>query len=291
MSLIDKTISFSEVFVLSLEVSSEISSKYFHQFLLTNLKLNNYNITSDTKIFYKYIPQTLSYDIYLIETKLKEFYLYWDLFAQYNTNNNLIITDEYFLVFKDGEFLLSKANKNYTKEDIQYYLAYTYKFTPDTTYYFSNKELSALYTQNNLLFNNQFKPLYTNNTFYYYLIYLCIVIISSLYLYNQYFKISSIDQQKKILKNLKNQYHTKLLNQTKISNKSKIFLELNKYLSLYHIKILNFKFNQQLNITLLSKNKQQLYDFIGSYNKKINIQTLKYIDKKNIYLMELEIEY
>jgi hypothetical protein len=305
MILDDSIISFTNLNLISIEVTNKISSKYLNEFIKTSLKTHNISLEPHSKIFIKFIQEANIYEIYIINTLINNPFIMQQIFKSYYKKDNTIsidifITKDFFVVYKNKEFYLSKKNKQYTKNDIINYLKFTYKLQIDNIYMIDDEELKRL---KQAFLNNSYNLEYisfNNHGYIYFLLYFLTSVVFSAYIfYYQPLKYSKIQSQQpniisndiKQLQNLKQQY--KKLSTKVIKNKqlSKKIIELFNYLKLNKIHITKIEYKQQLYITIVAKQKKFLYDFLAIYDKKIKIINLIKLEDNKNFSMDIQIEF
>lgn len=304
-----KVISSSFISTLHIDVTEEIDPKYLNESISTNIENDTTVKTSSTTYFlYRYIKECLSYEVLVFDTPyLNNFSIEPFIFRSYYDNTailsttDLFITEKYFVVYQNKEFLLLKNISNINSDDAKIYLEQKYQFKIDNTIIISTQELENLSVKyientnsNNVSKKDTFFKLYKNNTFYYfiYFIFFCMIIFG----YLIYDKNSNNipDGSKATQETTQEKNYKKLLAIYKKHNSTIIenTLELFKYLKLNKIIItsINYK-NSKTNISIINKDKSKLLDFTTMYNKTIDIKSLKFDKESSLYTMEIAIEY
>ena len=299
-----KVIDYSFITTFHITVSEEISSKYINQFIRTTVSNSDIDTDENSYLYYNFLPYSSSYEILIFNKNFKGKFIlepfmllsYYPIDKQINSTD-LFITENYFVLFKDKEFILLKNITNIEKDDIQSYIEQSYNLTIDNTIALSKddiKKLKNLYLKNNYDINYNFLKLQKENSFKYfiYFILLSSTIFGYLLFNKTYTKKQIILPTKK--ENLEEKNYKNLLNIYKKHDQNLInkTIDLFKYLKLNKITITSLKYsNKKLNLNINHKDKNKLLAFTTIYNKKIDIKSLNFLKETKNYKMEISIEY
>ncbi len=295
-----KVIDSSFISTLRVDVSEEISSKYLIKFIRTNIENSDLTIDDNSYFYFTFIDSALCYEILVFTIPKNENFILepFSLINYYKedkdvTSVDLFITNNYFTIFKNKEFILLKKISNINPQDVQIYLEQSYKIKIDQTIILPNNFTSI---QNNLQTTLKYKffRYKEDNSFRYFLLFS--LLCSTLFSYILFDKISNPQQitpvtKQQVLLDTKYDKLTKIY----IKHNNKIItntIDLFNYLKLNKITITTFKYaNNKLNIDIVNKEKNKLFDFTTMYNGKIDIQSLNYLPDNQIFKMGLTIEY
>ena len=288
-------ISFKKLSILSINVENKISSKYFVDFIKTSLKLHQQEILPSTKIYISFVSEANIYEIFIINSYYDKIYLELQIFQNISSKKiDLFITDDFFVVYKEKKLYLAKQNKNFSVDDIVYFLNFTYKLKVDNIYYYDSSEFEIL--------KNRFKTskkrilnyisLEKSYQHIYFIIYLLLLFLFGGYvIFAQLNTLNQRDNIKNIyrLQNLKDRYKSLLQKHQNNPILYKLIVEFFDYLKLYKITLYKLKIDNKFSATIGAKEKTNLYNFISSYKKKIKIKKI-YKDRL-INFMDIKIEF
>lgn len=268
------------------KVTEEISQKHLKSFFQTALIQANLKIEKNTKVFYSFIKEVNLYEIYIFQTTEKNPLLEIQLFENYQNFDEtlenkytLFITNKSFAIYLNKKVILAFENKNYQESDILKFIQFTYKITIAETIMIADEEFNKL-KQN----TSNLKPLHYINLansyeHYYFLVYLVVLIVSSLYFYT----ISYTQTIPKAQTEIKQEQP---YNNQKIALKFTQFIEK---LNSKNIKLEDLSYDKKL-CAKIQSNNQNLYDFLAIYKKDMKIIKLEKIDD-NLIFAEVEIEF
>lgn len=292
------------IYSLSFEVTEKISPKNLTKFIKTNILNENIDINQNTFYYIKYLDSSTSYEVVLFNDCTIDKFIFepFLLLGYYYNNeiknkNDIFITQDYFALFINQEFITYKNIKNETIEDISIYVSQTYNISIDNLITVSKEEISIfrknyfLYQNNNIDFNYQ--NFNKTDSFKIFQIYL--VVVTLIFGYILYEKLS-INQKIVIIKpeqNISNK-NIKLLEKIYIKHKKNKIIEdtttLFKYLKINHIKIETINIKKDIvYTTFISKDKRRLYNILTIYNNT-KIKSINFDKDKSIYSMIVEIK-
>lgn len=291
------------IYSLSIPVTEKISSRNLTQFIKTNISNKNIDIDHNTFYYFQYLDSSKSYEIVVfndcnIENFIFEPFLILGYYYENNikNRNDIFITQNYFALFINQEFIIYRNIKNETIEDISIYVSQTYNISIDNFINISEKEITIfrknyfLYLHNNIDFNYQtFNKIDSFKIFQIYLL-----VATLIFGYILYKKVSPNQKviivkpkqniSNKTIKLLKKRY-MKHKNNKIIKNSVTLF----KYLKINHIKIETINIKKDIAYTtLISEDKRRLYNILTIYNNT-KVKSINFNKKKSIYSMVVEI--
>lgn len=285
----------------SIQVKEKINKKFLQSFLETSLNKNN--ITQDKNQYYYYIflEDNLSYEILTFNTNGKKDFIPepFLLFEYYNNKKetkgfDLFLLNNYFVLFKDKRLILYKKLNIANKGDILLYLNQVYSIEPTNIIELSSSRLKEY--QKNFSLSNKDKRIklhnfYRNNSFKYFSYFLISSFIILGYLiFHDYtnpniatdkYKLKNIESK---YKNIKIKYNTKKITQQ--------LIDLFGYLKINGIYIEKINIDKGIvSTSIFHKIKGKLFDFTTIYSKNVRINSISHIKEKDIYKMEIKIEF
>ena len=285
-------------------VSEEISPQYLPEFIRTSIFNSNIDTDENSWLYYKFLPSTLSYEILIFNHEFKNnFILEPFIFLSYYKNDieinttDLFITDKYFVLFKNKEFILLKNITNIEKDDIQRYIEQSYEIKIDNKIVLTKDEINQI--KNNHLIDNpkikyNFIKLHKKNSFRYFLYFICLCTICFTYIiFTKTDNKNDINIQSN-KDSLETKYYNKLLTIDK-NHKSNLInktIDLFKYLKINKITIESLKYyKSKVHLNIVHNDKRKLLDFTTIYNQKVDIKSLNFIEDTQKYKMDISIEY
>jgi len=282
------------IFSLSIPVSEKISNKHLTNFLKINISNNNININKNTFYYLKYLESSKTYEItifndYNIENFIFEPFFLLNYYNNKNiqNSNDLFITNSYFALFINKEFITYKTIKNESIDDIIIYLSQSYNISIDNTITIKDENFKL----ENGNRNYNYKTFNKNNSFKIFLIYLFLITLIFGYLiYEKLEPKEVIVKQNKTNSNIKNQRLEKVYQNHKNRKIVEKTIKLFKYLKINKITIeeLNIK-NKICYSDLISKDKSRLFDILTIYNKT-KIISINFDKDRDLYIMRVEIK-
>ena len=269
---------------LSIKVSSKISAKYLKDFFKTQFELHSIIYDDTDMVYYNFIESLNIYEILLFKTISKNTIIEPLLPLYFKKDGvNIFIFNHFFVVFKDNSFFAYKSIENETNEDIVLYTEQTYDIKIDNTIEI-NQEL-----YNQLLDNKPIKIKYLklNNNIDFNIFIMFILIISGIcfYIFNLKKDITIPTPQNNLYDKLQ------IIYKQHNPNISVNLIEFLKYLKLFKIQIEKLTYNKNsLTTILLQKDKSKFYDLFAKY-KKVKIKSIVYDKDKQLYKMDIKIEF
>jgi len=281
---------------ITVDVSSEISSKNLKEFIKTSIEIELQDNIIKNQVFVNYLQKLNKYEIYLYSAPNK-LIIPQEIFYNKLTNKkyNLFITKDFFVVYFKNNFYISKDNNHYSNDDIINYLEFTYKIDIEdiSINNISEEEVEILkkqYIQNKIQNRINYINFTSNNKYKYFLIYLftLFLIVNYYFFIYQKQEIVYISNNDITLKKIKTKYYNALMNKYK-NNKlvTNILIDIFNNLKQNQIILNSIKYNKVFYLNIQANDKNTLYKFCGMY--KCEIKNLKY--DKQIYIMDVEIEF
>ncbi len=261
---------------ITIQTTQKIKSSNLYNFFTTSIQSNDTILELDDKIFYYYIIESNIYEIYILNTKYEYINLQSSIFKYFYKNNtnttDLFITNDYFVVFKNGELYFFKENIDYEIEDIKSFIKYKYKININNTYLI-NKEQIKLYEEEFLKNNKQtiefIKPK-QSKFIWLYIVYLIILIVLFI-IYNSKFENNKVIQENKIVYEINNN----------------ILFDIIKLCNIYKLQLEKLEYKNRYIIKIKSNNKKNINKFLSYYEDKIDIKNI--YKKGKSYILEFDI--
>ena len=276
-----------ELFTLSIRVSEKIESKNLHIFLRTSI-LNSDIITSKNSFYYFYYnSNTTTYEIIVFKRDIDKFLPEPFLLAEnYLVKDNTIrvfLRDEYFLITQNHKLLIVKKVNKIEKEELSLYIKQVYKIRKfdivDDVIDLSN------FQPKNTTQSKQLFLLYPKKSFYYFCLFsISVLLLLCISIYLEKNKYNDVVIKRPII-----QKHI-----VKLDNPSIVpfVTELFTYIKSKNIRIQQvYYINNQFKTTLMHSNKSSLLEFVNEFNKNISLKYFKYDEVKDIYMLDVSLEY
>ena len=291
---------------LSQKVTQEIDSKYLLEFIKTSILNSNIPTDKNTQYYYKYIESSLSYEILIFQNNnTNNFILEPFIFlAFYDINEtvnsvDVFVSNETFVLFKNRELLVLKNVENVSNEDIKIYVYQTYNIKIDNFIQIDKETIQQLKTK--YLLNNykkidiKFHKIIENKSFTFFIIFLTVTTLLSLYILSTKMDNSNIKDSKanKSPQTVLVQNHfsklEKIYNKHNLKNIEKT-IELFKYLKLQGITLETFEYkSNKIYANIVDKQKKKLLDFITVYTEDIEINSIEFNENDSVFIMSVEI--
>lgn len=289
MENISKT---SDLNTLLINVSEKIENKNLKNFISSSLSLNNINLSNDDKLYYSYLSESNQYQFFILNNSFTALNIevlktkYLREFSLDTKNIDLFLTDEYFVIFKNQKiYYFQEINYDISEEDLRGYIKKKLNLNLDNILFIDNielYELEKIYVQKIKHSDLELFSKNKNSSLIYYILYtLLLVLFSFIYVYysqNEQKELALINKQIQAKK--QNEYQVKfkyipsLLHIIKLSKKIKNYNLL--------LKQALFK-NNNLQILISSKKKENIYAFLDEYEKGLLKNTIIYNKEKKEY--------
>ncbi|MEA3288978.1 MAG: hypothetical protein U9Q04_02255 [Campylobacterota bacterium] len=293
----------SEIQTSSLKVTEKIQSKYLLKFIERNLTDQNIKFTSNSYIYYSFLDSTLTYEIVIFNTNnYKDTILEPFIFEMLcdsmegQIRYDVFFTDHYFTLYKNGKFLLFKNIKNVAQEDIDIYVSQTYKIKINSITYIDKKHLNDLKNKykKDPKISTRYHKLIQKNSYRYFIIYLIFsFIIFSTAIIHKNTTAKEIPVQINSSKSAGQMRYTKLKKILKEhDNKTaEHIIEIFKYIKINNILLQEIVFEKAVfKLIVTHTKKNNLINFLNSYNNKSTIKSLIFDEENALYKMEIRIE-
>ena len=280
-------ISIKEISILSVSVTEEIEYKSLHLFLQSSIKNSNFEVFQNTYYTFTYNKKSSSYEIIFYNKNSNDIslepFLLFERYKKKDSITRLLVCKDYFVViYKNRVLHLKKINKSKI-EEIQVYVNQMYKISEFEVIEVSQDILDSLYTDNNIVSNIFFYPLYPRYSFVTFLIFtICTFIILILTLY--FMDTNKITERENSVPLVQEETLS-----SQIVNKSTEFFNQLKIDNIY-IEHIGYK-NNRAKIVLYHHSDKKLLDFSKKYVDVMKIKIIKYNEIKKQYIMEVVLEY
>jgi len=163
------TIQIDDISTLSIQVTEEIESKHIHTFLKTSILNDNPNVSKKTHYYFFYNQSNRMYEILYFENSLDTNVEVFDIVEKFNNNDNIVnvlISDSYFILCKNGKIIALKKIDDVKIEEIKLYIEQMYKIENFEVIVLTKKDTEQLESNSkNNSYNNCYN-LYNKKSFY-----------------------------------------------------------------------------------------------------------------------------
>lgn len=295
-----KTIDIKDIHTFSFSVSEEINDKYLLKFLRTSILDKDIPLNKNTTFYYRFLKESLTYEIVLFDTKVDSLIFEPLVFEEFYKDENiernsidLFLTKEYFCLYKEREFVFLKVIKDVSDDEIKEYISKTYNLNVSNIYNFDESKIEEL--KKEYVKNKKVKPqasfVFEDKSFTYFKLFT--LLGAFLLLGGLYFKdplVLNEETSSKDLEYYKSGYE-KLLDKHARDYDIDETRELLKYLKIYKVRLINLEYKNKKTAVLIShKNKQNLFDFISVFEKRIKINKIEFRDEEKQFFMDLVIK-
>ena len=273
---------------LEIDVSEKIDKENLKDFAFTSLKLNNKNFSNNDLIYINYIEELKQYQILLSTNAHK--YLFFQIFELFYDKEikglDLYLGDDFFCLYKDGLFYYYQAIEiSLSIDDFLEFI--NRKFNSKINNYIKIEkdyleELKEKYLLKNtktILKNINIK---NDNSFKFYLVYIFLLLFSSLYFY---FNYTDFFHKEEVVIN-EELHFEKLKNDYLFASVENDLNDILKNIKLYNLDLVLFEYKQNnIKLTLASKNKEDLYQFLKEYKETLISSSILFDENKKTYEM------
>lgn len=273
---------------LEIDVSEKIDKENLKDFAFTSLKLNNKNFSNNDLIYINYIEELKQYQILLSTNAHK--YLFFQIFELFYDKEikglDLYLGDDFFCLYKDGLFYYYQAIEiSLSIDDFLEFI--NRKFNSKINNYIKIEkdyleELKEKYLLKNtktILKNINIK---NDNSFKFYLVYIFLLLFSSLYFY---FNYTDFFRKEEVVIN-EELHFEKLKNDYLFVSVENDLNDIFKNIKLYNLDLVLFEYKQNnIKLTLASKNKENLYQFLKEYKETLISSSILFDENKKTYEM------
>jgi len=285
-----------EISTFSIKVTEEIHSSNILTFLRTSLLQSDHTITKNTTFYYSYNQNRLTYEMIIFPTNLEKNYpepfLYIDeMIKKYGDKTSYVcLTPKYFIFIENNHLELFKVIKNASIEDVRIYIAQLYDKENIEIIYFTNEQVQGLINENKKNVDDLKKykiyPLHKENGYNYFLSFFTIsaIILSFIIYFEYHYTLKNDVETQTITKTVK----SKITHFQPLYKVGPLFVKMNK--SDIITNKIYFK-NNKIELTLFHPDKDNLVKFINSLPYEVIMKSLIFDAQKNIYGMEVRIEF
>ena len=273
---------------LEIDVSEKIDKENLKDFAFTSLILNNKNFSKNDLIYINYIEELKQYQILLSTNAHK--YLFFQIFELFYDKEikglDLYLGDDFFCLYKDGLFYYYQAIEiSLSIDDFLEFI--NRKFNSkinnyikiEKAYLEELKEKYLLKNTKTILKNINIK---NDNSFKFYLVYIFLLLFSSLYFY---FNYTDFFHKEEVVIN-EELHFEKLKNDYLFVSVENDLNDILKNIKLYNLDLVLFEYKQNnIKLTLASKNKEDLYQFLKEYKETLISSSILFDENKKTYEM------
>lgn len=273
---------------LEIDVSEKIDKENLKDFAFTSLKLNNKNFSKNDLIYINYIEELKQYQILLITNNHK--YLLFQIFELFYDKEikglDLYLGDDFFCLYKDGLFYYYQSIEiSLSIDDFLEFI--NRKFNSKINNYIKIEkdyleELKEKYLLKNTKTTLKNINIKNDNSFKFYLVYIFLLLFSSLYFY---FNYTDFFHKEEVVIN-EELHFEKLKNDYLFASVENDLNDIFKNIKLYNLDLVLFEYKQNnIKLTLASKNKEDLYQFLKEYKETLISSSILFDENKKTYEM------
>ena len=273
---------------LEIDVSEKIDKENLKDFAFTSLKLNNKNFSNNDLIYINYIEELKQYQI-LLSTNAHKYLLFqiFELFYDKEIKGlDLYLGDDFFCLYKDGLFYYYQAIEiSLSIDDFLEFI--NRKFNSKINNYIKIEkdyleELKEKYLLKNTKTTLKNINIKNDNSFKFYLVYIFLLLFSSLYFY---FNYTDFFHKEEVVIN-EELHFEKLKNDYLFASVENDLNDIFKNIKLYNLDLVLFEYKQNnIKLTLASKNKEDLYQFLKEYKETLISSSILFDENKKTYEM------
>ena len=273
---------------LEIDVSEKIDKENLKDFAFTSLILNNKNFSKNDLIYINYIEELKQYQILLSTNAHKYlFFQIFELFYDKETKGlDLYLGDDFFCLYKDGLFYYYQAIEiSLSIDDFLEFI--NRKFNSKINNYIKIEkdyleELKEKYLLKNTKTTLKNINIKNDNSFKFYLVYIFLLLFSSLYFY---FNYTDFFHKEEVVIN-EELHFEKLKNDYLFVSVENDLNDIFKNIKLYNLDLVLFEYKQNnIKLTLASKNKEVLYQFLKEYKETLISSSILFDENKKTYEM------
>ena len=273
---------------LEIDVSEKIDKENLKDFAFTSLTLNNKNFSNNDLVYINYIEELKQYQI-ILSTNAHKYLLFqiFELFYDKETKGlDLYLGDDFFCLYKDGLFYYYQAIEiSLSIDDFLEFI--NRKFNSKINNYIKIEkdyleELKEKYLLKNTKTTLKNINIKNDNSFKFYLVYIFLLLFSFLYFYFNYtdffHKEEGVINEELHFEKLKNDYLF-----VSVENDLNDIL---KNIKIYNLDLVLLEYKQNnIKLTLASKNKENLYQFLKEYKENLISSSILFDENKKTYEM------
>lgn len=273
---------------LEIDVSEKIDKENLKDFAFTSLILNNKNFSKNDLIYINYIEELKQYQI-ILSTNAHKYLLFqiFELFYDKETKGlDLYLGDDFFCLYKDGLFYYYQAIEiSLSIDDFLEFI--NRKFNSKINNYIKIEKDYIEELKEKYLLKNTKKTLKNiniknDNSFKFYLVYIFLLLFSSLYFY---FNYTDFFHKEEVVIN-EELHFEKLKNDYLFASVENDLNDIFKNIKLYNLDLVLFEYKQNnIKLTLASKNKEVLYQFLKEYKETLISSSILFDENKKTYEM------
>lgn len=273
---------------LEIDVSEKIDKENLKDFAFTSLTLNNKNFSNNDLIYINYIEELKQYQILLITNNHK--YLLFQIFELFYDKEtkglDLYLGDDFFCLYKDGLFYYYQAIEiSLSIDDFLEFI--NRKFNSKINNYIKIEkdyleELKEKYLLKNTKTTLKNINIKNDNSFKFYLVYIFLLLFSSLYFY---FNYTDFYEKEEVVIN-EELHFEKLKNDYLFISVENDLNDILKNIKIYNLDLVLLEYKQNnIKLTLASKNKENLYQFLKEYKENLISSSILFDENKKTYEM------
>lgn len=275
----------NEIKSLLIDVSEQIENKNLNKFITTTLKLKNITINKNDFVHINFISELKQYQVLIYSNDKKAAFQIFELLYLDKKDFvafDLYVCDEFFCIYKDAKFYyFQKLESQIFIDDLLGYINKNFSIKIDSFKVIDKsnfQELQTTYLQKNIKTKLENFNKRRDFGFYIYLIYIVIILCSSILFYDDFFQTNKNEP-------ITNEYDLeKLKKEYAFSSILKDYKNLFEQLNQYNLNLISFEYKEnKAKIVLTSNSKSNIYSFFTTLKDNLISQDINFFENKNIY--------
>lgn len=280
---------------ISQSTTEKIEPQHINDFLRNCISSADQTITINSKLFYTYFEKNNQYEIFFIKNFSNKETILPFIFSQVHDENinELFIYDSSFIVYSKGEFKLFKEiSSELSIDDIKNFIVQRYEIVIDKTIKFSTQDIDLLQKQYKIDKGSSLPKLIElkkdKRVLWLFSFTIALLLIPLIH-YN--FLLTNNDTKYKIDKKITSlEKNYKNLFDKKDKRKTRELINTLLHIKKYHLKFQTINLNKnKIFLSLKSKNKLNLLEFVDTFKGKIEIDKLNFDKSTKKFNMEVSI--
>lgn len=283
-----------KVITFSATVTEKIHPKNELSFVRTQIKLQDIFTTSNSCFYFQFFPQVLRYEIMVFEEE-KDIFLdrFFQLASYINPNDSttLIITPKYFCLYQHNQLGILKYLTTINKEDIVSYITQTYELVPTTIVTLNQNQLEQIKeAEFRKTMKRNIHKVIPDNSFLYYLYFIGVAFVISLYLAYQMFLQNSLTHKETNTVKPQNNFELEIYKKHKNKNYTNRVKSFIAYCNSLYIVFETIEVhNNILKIQLKSTDKKSLFSIVNYSLEKVKIDSIRFEENEKNYIMKVSL--
>lgn len=275
----------NEIKSLLIDVSEQIENKNLNKFITTTLKLKNIIINKNDFVHINFISELKQYQVLVFSDDKKAAFQIFELLYLDKKDFvafDLYVCDEFFCIYKDAKFYyFQKLESQIFIDDLLGYINKNFSIKIDSFKVIDKsnfQELQTTYLQKNIKTKLENFNKRRDFGFYIYLIYIVIILCSSILFYDDFYQINEKvpTTNEYDLEKIKKEYAFSSI----LKDYKNLFEQFNQY----NLNLISFEYKENKTKLIFSSNsKSNIYSFFTTLKDNLISQDINFFENKNIY--------